>query len=132
MLISMSIGRGPYGGVELPKSRGIFLNFRISRTWNPWNLRITDTEFKFIKFLYWLQAIYTNNTEIPTNLYVSFLLTNFLLYFLQPFLTCGKSFILSTKLHKLRTLDKWIKIQYVTKYSGSKPNNKIIKSKPSF
>ena len=39
--------------------------------------------------------------------------------------------MISTKLNKLKALDKWIKEQYLTKYSCSKPHNKIIKLKPS-
>ena len=38
--------------------------------------------------------------------------------------------MISAKLHKVRVLDKWIKGQYPTKYSSSKPHNQIIKSKP--
>ena len=66
-----------YGGVEIPKYRGILLNFPIPRTWN---LQITHTVSKFIKFLYWLQTICAKNTEIPTILYAPFLL-----YFLAAF-----------------------------------------------
>ena len=39
--------------------------------------------------------------------------------------------MISTKLHELRVLDKWIKGQYLTKYSCNEPHNKIIKSKHS-
>ena len=86
---------------------------------------------KCIKCLYWLPAIYSKNTEIPMILYVPFYLKIFGYTFFEVLYTCEQRFMISTKLHKLRTLDKWVKEQYLTKCLCSKPQNKFIKSKPS-
>ena len=120
MLISI-LGQEAYGGVEWSKYRRTSLDFLISRTWN---LRITDTDFKFIK-------LYTDYRQFTLKIRKFRRSCRPPFSFLQSLLTCGQSFMITAKLHKLRTLYKWIKAQYITNYSCSKPHNRIIKSKPS-
>ena len=119
MLISILKGREAYEGVELSKYRGIFLDFLIPRSWN---LRITDTDYQ----QFTLKIPKFRRSCTPPFSWRTFCYT-----FLQSLLTCGQSFMISIMLHKLWTLYKWIKGQYLTKYLCSKPHNRIIKSKPS-
>ena len=124
---SLSTGKRAYRGVELWKYRGIFLDFLIPGTWNLW---ITNTDFKFIKFYTDYQQFTLKIPKFRRSCTPPFSWRTFCYTFLQSLLTCGQSFMISTKLNKLRTLYKWIKGQYLTKYLCSKPHNRIIKSKP--
>ena len=128
MLISILKGREAYEGVELSKYRGIFLDFLIPRSWN---LRITVTDFKFIKFYTDYRRFTLKIPKFRRSCTPPFSWRTFCYTFLQSLLTCGQSFMISIMLHKLWTLYKWIKRQYLTKYLCSKPHNRIIKSKPS-
>ena len=129
MLISIWRGQGEaYGGVELSKYRRIFLDFLIPRTWN---LRITDIGFKFIKCYTDYRQFMLKIPKFRRSCTPPFSSRTFYCTFLQSLLTCGQIFMMSTTLNKLGTLYKWIRRQYLTKYSCNKPHNRIIKSKPS-